>query len=146
MPEPSNQLQRAKDLITANPDGPEAEDEGGAGTSTSWAKISFRATAFESLQDTARKQGSPEINLLSPGEAVAIHSYTCGDYAQMNGLLLGIDPLPEYDSSEMANRVLVEPTVDQVKIKNELACAALQKLPDWPGGRTLRGVRKPVSR
>ena len=93
------------------------------------------------VYDTARKQGTPEINLLSPGEAVAIHSYTCGDYAQMNGHLLGINPLPDYPSNEVETHVLVQPTVDQVEIKNDQACAALKKLPNWPGGSTSRGVR-----
>jgi hypothetical protein len=139
----SNVLQKARDLITANPDGPEAKMKAALGLDKNGKDVFEQRLV--TVYKKARDLGSPEINLLSPGEAVAIHSYTCGDYAQMNGHLLGIDPLPEYDSSEMANRVLVEPTVDQVKIKNELACAALQKLPDWPGGRTLRGLRKRYS-
>ena len=135
----SNQLQRAKDLITANPDGPEAKMKAALGLDK-LGKDVFERRLLK-VYDTARKQGTPEINLLSPGEAVAIHSYTCGDYAQMNGHLLGINPLPDYPSNEVETHVLVQPTVDQVEIKNDQACAALKKLPNWPGGSTSRGVR-----
>jgi len=137
----SNLLKQARDLITTNPDGPEAKMKGALGLDKAGKDV-FERRLLD-VYKTARSLGSPEINLLGPGEAVAIHSYTCGDYAQMNGyLLFPTAPLPPYDPSEPEAHVLNMPTVDQVETKNEQVTAALGKLPDWTGGRTLRGLRK----
>jgi len=136
----SNLLKRARDLITTNPDGSEAKMKAALGVDKRGKDVFERRLL--AVYKTAQSRGSPEINRLGPGEAVAIHSYTCGDYAQMNGhLLFPTAALPPYDPTEPEAHVLNMPTVDQVETKNEQVTAALGKLPDWAGGRTLRGLR-----
>jgi hypothetical protein len=105
----------------ALPNGPEgqmAKALGGDDFDKQLAKI---CGITEALQSPAGKK-------LSPGEMVAIYNYTTGDYKQMNGFLLGANLDAMSDGEK-----------DQYLIKAEQAQKALQKLPAWNGGQTMRG-------
>lgn len=138
-------LQSVADLIATNPNGPEAKMKAALGTDKGGNDL-FNQRLFD-VYDNPRLTAT-ETTLLSPGEMVAIHSYTCPDYSQMNALLLVKAgklslPLPDYDhTAEPASVSLYEPTVDQADTKNQQAAAALSKMPNYTAGPTLRGVRK----
>ncbi len=134
-------FQSVEDLIAANPDGPEAQMKKALGTDKR-GKDLFEQRLLQVYSNPYLT--SNETRLLSPGEMVAINTYTCPDYSQMNAHLLGLTPLPKYDpDDEPESRFLEEPTVDQVEVKNKQCLAALAKLPNYVGaGPTLRGCRK----
>ncbi len=129
----SQLLQKVKDLVQSKPAGPEVEMQKALGADANGSDV-FKQRLL-AVYGNARFQGSPEINLLTLGEAVAIHTYTTNDYKQMNGFLYGKTPLDPPDPP------LLMPTEDQIKIKNKQAADALEKLPDWTGGMTKRGDR-----
>lgn len=128
----SQMVQKVKDLVATSPTGPEAQMQTALGTDKNGADV-FKQRMLE-VYKNAKFQGSPEINLLTPGEVVAINTYTTDDYQQMNGYLFGMNPLPP-----PKDPLLLPPTEDQVKIKNQQTIDALKKLPNWTGGVTRRG-------
>ncbi len=115
-------LPKAQALIAADSKGPEAQMQ----DALSPAVFERRLLAVNHI---AKVFGTPEINLLSPGEAVALFSYTTGDYSDMNTLLL---------TGSLDDGVDVE----KVKTKIAEATKALGKLPDYPVSPTLRGERR----
>ena len=68
------------------------------------------------------------MKTLSPGENVAVYTYTSDDYTEMNALLLGLPQAPTVDLAK-------------VKIKNDITIQALAKLPNYPPGITKRGEK-----
>jgi hypothetical protein len=136
----SKLLKQVEDLVTANPDGPEAQMRTALGTDNSGNDV-FKIRLL-AVYKNARFQGSPEINLLTPGEAVAVNTYTANDFEQMNGYLFGRNPLPPPRPPPYPPNDLRMPTEDQIKIKNKQAIDVLAKLPVWTGGMTKRGSKE----
>ncbi|MBW4090455.1 MAG: hypothetical protein HIU82_05010 [Proteobacteria bacterium] len=112
-------LGKIDQLIKDNPDGPEAQ------MVDALSAPEFERRALEVAHTQFAFGMDP--TLLSPGEAVAVYTYTSNDYSEMNGLLLG---LPSTASGEQMRKT---------KIKNDQATAALTKLPNYPAGITKRG-------
>jgi hypothetical protein len=87
-------------------------------------------TRMLEARNTALAFGSPlaDSRKLSPGEAVAIYTYTSNDYTDINGLLLGLkQPGP-------AEKAKIEIMIDQ-------ATKALAKLDNYAAGPTKRGEK-----
>lgn len=109
-------------LIADDPDGSEAKMQEALG-----------ADVFEerllSVYNIAKASGSPDIELLSPGEAVAIFSYTGSDYIKMNTLL-------RTGTIEGDDKVK-----EATLVKIEQAVKAMAKLPVHPVTPSTRGER-----
>ncbi len=131
-------VHKVQDLVTTNPDGPEAQMQTALGTDNNGVDV-FKARLM-AVYNSPRFQTSPEYNLVTPGEAVAIYTYTTNDYKQMNGYLYNKNPLDPPDDPVL-NLDLKPPTEDQIKAKNKQTIDALKKLPAWTGGITRRGDR-----
>ncbi|WP_149535568.1 ADP-ribosyltransferase domain-containing protein [Siccirubricoccus phaeus] len=113
--------------LAAAPDGPEAQMIGALDRSVFDARL-------EDVYTQMLDNGIP-MDLLRPGEAVAVFTYTTDDYTNMNRLKLGI---PLADKSPEGRPVVQ----DAAKLQQiNAACeAALRKLPAIPG-ITRRGER-----
>ena len=109
-------------MIAADPNGPEAAMQ------ESLSPQLFKDRLL-SVHNVAKLFGSPEMALLSPGEAVALFSYTTGDYKKMNGLLLkaGVGTGPA-DDDERKVQTVIDQTLN-----------AMAKLPVHPAAPTSRG-------
>ncbi len=131
-------VQRVADLVISDPTGPEAEMQKALGTDNNGVDV-FEARLLEVYNNNKFKT-SPEYAMVTPGEAVAIYTYTTNDYKQMNGFLYGKNPLDPPDDPVLGLD-LKPPTEDQIKAKNKQAADAMAKLPPWTGGTTKRGDR-----
>lgn len=128
-------VHKVQDLAATNPNGPEAQMQTALGADRNGGDV-FKQRLL-AVYNSARFRGSPEINLLTPGEAVAVYTYTTNDYKQMSGYLWGKTPLDPVDPA--TDPLLLMPTEDQIKLKNKHAIDAIRKLPVWTGGMTRRG-------
>jgi hypothetical protein len=118
--EPKTEAARslAVKIIATNPDSPEAKLQG-------VLKEEFD-TRLTEVYAKAWKSGAPEINSLTPGEAVALYTWTTEDYKGMNALLMS-GAKPQNEGSR------------NIQIKVEEAIKALAKLPPYPVSPTGRG-------
>jgi hypothetical protein len=87
------------------------------------------AERLTAVYNIAKAFGAPEIRKLSPGEAVALFSYTTGDYEGMNDLLNEIT-VPD-DKKER----------EKIEIKIDTALKAMAKLPASPVSPVQRGEK-----
>ncbi len=106
-------------LILNNPDGPEAKMK------QALDSPEFTRRLLE-VHNTALAFGA-NTSTVSPGELVAIYTYTTNDYKQMNGTLIGY-----YTPKTPKEK-------QQIDIKNEEGKKALEKLPKYTAGITQRG-------
>lgn len=113
---------KVEELLQSNPNGPEAQMQQALG------EKEFQERLLDAYVQ-AKSLGSPQIELLTPGEAVAIYSYTTSDYDNMNGLLLGLT-VPKDDDQKK-----------KTHLKISAAEEALAKLPPYLG-QTKRGEMK----
>jgi hypothetical protein len=148
---------KVKELAAADPEGPEAkmmEALDGSPTDKEWEETitevnnghgppegvtrenaSFEGRLFE-VYKSISKAGSSLVNKLSPGELVAIRSYTDDlppvpqHFKQINGMLIGYDK-PQDDKKKQQ----LEQMVEQAK-------KALAKLEDHTAWPTKRGEKK----
>lgn len=107
-------FQKVEDLIKVEPKCVEAQMQEALGTNV--FKQRLRAAHVN-----ARRWNAPQNNLLTPGEAVAILSYTDRDYKEMNEYLNSKRPIPK-----------------QIQVKIKCVTEALKKLPPSPKSVTNR--------
>ena len=107
-------LAKAELLEKNDPNGAEAQ-----------MKLALDSSVYETRMleawNSGEAFGSPILGKLSPGEAVAIYTYTSDDYKKINGRLIGYQP--------PANQV----EEAQIKIMTEQATKALAKLDNYVG-------------
>jgi hypothetical protein len=88
-------------------------------------KLALNSSVYETRMleawNTGEAFGSPLLGKLSPGEALAIYTYTSNDFEKINGRLLGYKP-PANQAAEA-----------QIKIMTEQATKALAKLDNYVG-------------
>ena len=106
------------ELIKKNPDGPEAKMKKALGFRFEMRLLDVTVTA---------QSFGVNNDILSPGEQVAIFTYTSNDYKDMNGMLLGLIT-PDGEEKE------------ELEIKCAQTAEALKKLPAYIGV-TRRGER-----
>jgi hypothetical protein len=116
-------LRAESDGLATNPDSAEAQMKIALGSDAVYEDRMLEAT------NTAWAFGSPLAYRLSPGEAVAIYTYTGDDYQKMQGLLLGYQ-MPQ----TQAERGRIDIMIDQAK----KVLAKLDNYGSWP---TRRGDR-----
>ena len=114
-------VKKSDDLAQSDPAGPEARMHDALG------KPLFDERLLEAW-NTAIAFGSPLTNKLSPGEAVAVFTYTSDDYTKINGTILGYYTPADAEEAR------------KIAIMTEEAKKAIAKLDDYVG-ETRRGDR-----
>jgi len=121
----------AKRLAETNPSGPEAKMMSALAGQNSDVTPEQNARVgvenFEKFLKAAYEQAAVSgvnVNMLSPGDVVALHNYTTPDYSGMNRALF-----QDYKNDNTG----------EYKKKNDATIQALKKLPSYEGGMTMRG-------
>ncbi|MBN9508738.1 MAG: hypothetical protein J0I21_06400 [Alphaproteobacteria bacterium] len=112
-------MKQVDDLAKADPSSPEAQMQ------TALAPDQFKERLLDAVNTTVAFGANP--SKLSPGEMVAVYTYTTNDFKEMNALLLGLPSAP------------IGKQKADTEIKNAEAAKAVQKLPPYGGGVTRRG-------
>jgi hypothetical protein len=116
-------LEKVKKLIVGDPKGAEAALQAVLGPKEFEERLL-------TVYNNARAAGCPDIELLAPGDAVAILNYTTQDYKAMNALLL----TGAIDGDDAAKQ--------SAQVKIERAINALAKLPACPASPSQRGEKR----